>query len=255
MKDQYVIKLGDSHAAMNLVEEVVSDVREKLSEENICQLNADSFTLPTTFGVLPDGSIVTIALSRMLAEMEVCLAFHHVLEELYGDEYVSEAKTCCIKRAVTTFIAPIGGSNWLKAEVIPGTEKHKKLFGDDDKESLAEIAAIKRLVMEVEIEEVTYFGITHTVFVADKTGRTFVLRLGCNVVEEDIEKIKLYFDSEMRVNRWEENHRYDEIMSYHGTISPLRERIYYESTLKVQDESDIPTKISAYLETTNDLLM
>lgn len=109
--------------------------------------------------------------------------------------------------------------------------------------------------MEVEIEETTYYGITQTVLVADKAGRMSVFRFGCNAVGEDIEKIKKYFYSEMRMNRWEENQRYDEIMSYHGAISPLRERIYYALALKTQDESTLPIKVSAYLETMNEFLM
>lgn len=255
MKDQYVVKLSDHEAVMNSVEMAVDVVRKELSKENAYRMNASSFTLPTTMGVLPDGSITLITLSRMVAEREVCIAFRDVLKRLYGDEYASEAKTCHIKRTIATFIAPNVGSSWLKGEVIPGTEEYKKLFGDGDKECLVEIAAIKRSVMEVEIEEVTYYGITQTILVADKAGRMSVFRFGCNAVEEDIEKIKKYFDSEMRVNRWEENKRYDEVMSYHGTISPLRERIYYALALKAQDESTLPTKVSAYLETMNEFLM
>lgn len=255
MKDQYVIKLSDHEAVMNSVEMAVDAVRKELSKENAYRMNARSFTLPTTMGVLPDGCITLISLSRMVAEREVCIAFRDVLKELYGDEYASEAKTCHIKRTIATFIAPNVGSSWLKGEVMPGTEEYKKLFGDGDKECLIEIAAIKRLVMEVEIEEATYYGITQTVLVADKAGRMSVFRFGCVAVDEDIERIKKYFDSEMRMNRWEENHRYDEVMSYHGVMSPLRERIYYAFALKTQDESTLPTKVSAYLETMNEFLM
>ena len=255
MKEQYVIKLSDNSAVMNSVEMAVGAVRKELSKENAYRMNASSFTLPTTMGVLPNRCITLITLSRMVAEREVCIAFRDVLKGLYGDGYASEAKTCCIKRAVSTFIAPNVGSSWLKGEVIPGTGEYKKLFGDGDKECLVEIAAIKRLVMEAEIEETTYYGITQTVLVADKAGRMSVFRFGCNAVGEDIEKIKKYFDSEMRMNRWEENQRYDEIMSYHGVISPLRERIYYALALKTQDESTLPIKVSAYLETMNEFLM
>lgn len=255
MKDQYVIKLSDHGAVMNSVVMAVDAVRKELSKENAYRMNARSFTLPTTIGVLPDGCITLISLSRMVAEREICIAFRDVLKGLYGDEYASEAKTCCIKRAVSTFIAPNVGSSWLKGEVMPGTEEYKKLFGDGDKECLVEIAAIKRLVMEVEIEEATYYGITQTILVADKAGKMSVFRFGCVAVDEDIERIKKYFDSEMCMNRWEENRRYDEIMSYHGAISPLRERIYYAFALKAQDESTLPTKVSAYLETMNEFLM
>ena len=254
MKDQYVIKLN-TELTMGLIEETVVAVREEISKNNAYRLNANSFTLPTTMGRLPNKCIAFTTLSRMVAEREVRIAFRSVLEKLYGEEYASKAKTCHVKRVVSTFIVPNVGSSWLKAEVIPGTTEYKRLFGEDGEVHIVDISAVRRLVMEVEIENVTYYGITHTVFVADKAGRMCVSRFGCVVLEEEIEKVKKYLDSEMRVNRWEENQRYDEVMSYHGVISPLRERIYYAYALKTNDESALPPKVMAYLETMNELLM
>lgn len=256
MKDQYVIKLSDNHTTMTALEGIVNDVQAEVLEKDAYRTNAKSYTIPTTLGMLVDKCITITSFSRTVHEDEVNIAFSTVLEQLYGNDFGNKTKSCGVNRVISTFIVPDVGTNWLKAEVFPNTSKYERLFGEGDKTHVVDVIAIRQVVMELEIEGGIHYGLTRTILVADKAGNIVRIRYGfCSNDEDEIETFKQYFDNMTRQNRWEENKRYDEVMSYHGVVSPLRERIYYAFALKAQDESTLPTKVSAYLETMNEFLM
>ena len=191
----------------------------------------------------------------MVHEAEVNIALRTELEQLYGSDFKNKTKTCGVSRVISTFIAPDVGTDWLKAEVYPNTREYERLFGEGDKSHVVDVIAIRQVVMELEIEGSIHYGLTRTILVADKAGNIAMMRIGfCSSNEEDIDNLKRYFDNMARLNRWDENPQYDEVMSYHGVVSQEEEDAYCELALKADENVHVPTKAMAYLETMTDFL-
>lgn len=257
MKDQYVIKLSDNHTIAKTVEDIVNDIRAEIANRDAYKLNAKFYTLPTTIGVLLGKCTTIISITSMLEEKEVKNTYQSVFKRLYGEDYDSKVGLCRVIRAVSTFIGPDTGSNWLKAEVFPGGFGYEKLFCNGHTSHIIDVIAIKQILMEIEIEGVIYYGVSRALLVPNKTGEISVLRVDfCAEDEESIENIKCYLDSEIRQNRWEENERYDRVMAHRGVVSDKEEDEYYNLVLdSTMEPEDVPFRIMAYLETTNDLLL
>ena len=256
MKDQYVIKLSDNHTVVKTVEEIVNDINREVRGRNAYKLNVKSYTLPTTIGVLLGKCTVITFISRMVSKKEVKNIFRTVFERLYGEDYDIKVGLCRVIRAVTTFIAPSVGSDWLKAEVYPGGFGYKKLFGSGDTKHIVGVNAAKQVLMEIEIEGVVYHGISRTLIVANKVGELSTLRFGyCLEDKESIENVQRYLDNQIRRNKWEENERYNKVMVHHGVVSNEEENEHYNLALKIKNPKDLPFVTLAYLETTTDFLM
>lgn len=255
MKDQYVIKLSDNRTVVKTVEEIVNDINREIRSRNAYKLNVKSYTLPTTIGVLLDKCTVITFISRMVSKKEVKNTFRTVFERLYGEDYDSKVGICRVIRAVTSFIAPDLGSDWLKAEVYPGGFGYKKLLGSGDTSHIVGVNAIKQIIMEIEIEGVVYRGISRTLIVANKVGELPTLRFGyCVEDKESIENVQRFLDNEIRRNKWEENERYDKIMVHHGVVSNEEEDEHYNLALAAHNPKDLPFVTMAYLETMTDFL-
>nr|DAI56506.1 MAG TPA: hypothetical protein [Bacteriophage sp.] len=255
MKDQYVIKLSDNHTTMTALEGIVNDVQAEVHEKDAYRTNAKSYIIPTTLGMLVDKCISITSFYRMVHEGEVNIAFRSELEQLYGSDFRNKTKSCGVRRTISTFIAPDVGTDWLKAEVYPNTPEYERLFGKGDKSHVVDVIAIKQVVMELEIEDSIHYGLTRTILVSDKAGNIAMKRIGfCSSIEEDIDNLKRYFDNMTRLNRWDENHLYDEIMSYHGVVSQQEEETYCDLAIKADENVHVPTKVMAYLETMADFL-
>lgn len=256
MKDQYVIKLSDNTTIAKTVEDIVNDIRTEIANREAYKLNAKSYTLPTTIGILLDKCTTIISISRMVNEKEAKNAFQSVFKRLYGEDYDSKVGLCRVIRVVSTFIGPNTGSNWLKAEVLPGGFGYNQLFGNGHTSHIVDVVAIKQILIEIEIEGVVYYGVSRSLLVPNKSGEISVLRVGfCAEDEESIENIKHYLDNEVRQNKWEENEQYDKVMVYRGVVSVEEEDEHYNLALNTTDPKDLPFRTMAYLETTNDLLL
>lgn len=256
MKDQYVIKLSDNRTVVKTVEEIVNDINREIRSRNAYKLNAKSYTLPTTIGVLLDKCTVITFISRMVSKKEVKNTFRTVFERLYGEDYDSKVGICRVIRAVTSFIAPDLGSDWLKAEVYPGGFGYTKLFGSGDTKHIVGVGAIKQVIIEIEIEGVVYYGISRTLIVANKVGDLSTLRFGyCVEDKESMENVQRFLNNEIHRNKWEENEMYDRVMVHHGVVSNEEEDEHYNHALATPDPKDLPFVTLAYLETMTDFLM
>lgn len=256
MKDQYVIKLNDNHTTMSALEEIVNDVQAEVHERGAYKINAKSYILPTTLGMLVDKCITVTSFSRVVHEDEVNIAFSSELEQLYGNGFENKTKSCGVNRVISTFIVPDVGTDWLKAEVFPNTSKYERLFGEGDKSHVVDVIAIRQVVMELEIEGSIHYGLTRTILVADKAGNIVRMRYGfCSDGEDEIIDLKQYFDNIARLNRWEENHRYDEVMSYHGVVSEQEDNAYFDLALNASENDPVSNKAMAYIETSTDFLL
>ena len=254
MKDQYVIKLSDNHTTMTALEGIVNDVQAEVIEKDAYRVNAKSYIIPTTLGMLVDKCISITSFSRMVHEDEVNIAFSSELEQLYGSDFKNKTKSCGVNRVISTFIVPEVSTSWLKAEVYPNTREYERLFGKGDKTHVVDVVAIRQVVMELEIESSIHYGLTRTILVSDKAGNIAMKRIGFCPNEEDTDDLKRYFDNMTRLNRWEENHLYDKVMSYHGVVSQEEEDAYCDLALKADENVHVPTKVMAYLETMTDFL-
>nr|DAO95356.1 MAG TPA: hypothetical protein [Caudoviricetes sp.] len=256
MKDQYVIKLSDNHTTMSLLEEIVNDVQAEVHERDAYKINAKSYILPTTLGMLVDKCITVTSFSRMVHEDEVNIAFNSELEQLYGIDFENKTKTCGVNRVISTFIVPDVGTDWIKAEVFPNTSKYERLFGEGDKTHVVDVIAIRQVVMELEIEGSIHYGLTRTILVADKAGNIVRMRYGfCSDGGDEITDLKQYFDNMARLNRWEENRLYDEVMSYHGVVSEQEDNAYFDLALNTSENDPVSNKVMAYIETSTDFLL
>lgn len=256
MKDQYVIKLSDNHTTMTALEGIMNDVQAEVLEKDAYRMNAKSYIIPTTLGMLVDKCITITSFSRMVHEDEVNIAFSTVLEQLYGNDFGNKTKSCGVNRVISTFIVPDVGTNWLKAEVFPNTSKYERLFGEGDKTHVVDVIAIRQVVMELEIEGGIHYGLTRTILVADKAGNIVRIRYGfCSNDEDEIETFKQYFDNMTRQNRWEENQRYDEVMSYHGVVSEQEDNAYFNLAIEADENGSVSNKVMAYIETATDFLL
>ena len=219
-------------------------------------MNAKSYIIPTTLGMLVDKCITITSFSRMVHEGEVNIAFRSELEQLYGSDFRNKTKSCGVRRTISTFIVPDIGTDWLKAEVYPNTREYERLFGKGNKAHVVDVIAIKQVVMELEIEGNIYYGITRTILASDKTGNIAMMRVGfCSNEEDEIETFKQYFDNMTRQNRWEENHLYDEVMSYHGVVSEQEDSAYFDLAVKADENGSVSNKVMAYIETATDFLL
>ena len=256
MKDQYVIKLSDNHTTMSALEGIFNDVQTEVHEKDAYRMNAKSYIIPTTLGMLVDKCITITSFSRMVHEDEVNIAFRSELEQLYGNDFGNKTKSCGVNRVISTFIVPDVGANWLKAEVFPNTSKYERLFGEGDKTHVVDVIAIRQVVMELEIEGGIHYGLTRTILVADKAGNIVRMRYGfCSNNEDEIIDLKRYFDNMTRQNRWEENHLYDEIMSYHGVVSEQEDSAYFDLAIEADENGSVSNKVMAYIETATDFLL
>ena len=256
MKDQYVIKLSDNHTTMSLLEEIVNDVQTEVHERGAYKINAKSYILPTTLGMLVDKCISITSFSRMVHEDEVNIAFSSELEQLYGSDFGNKTKSCGVKHTISTFIVPDVGTDWLKAEVYPNTREYERLFGEGDKSHVVDVIAIRQVVMELEIEGSIHYGLTRATLVADKAGNIVRTRYGfCLNDEDEIISLKRHFDNMARLNRWEENKRYDEVMSYHGVVSEQEDNAYFDLALNTSENDPMSNKVMAYIETSTDFLL
>lgn len=255
MKEQYVIKLSDNHTTMSALEEIVNDIQAEVHERDAYKINAKSYIIPTTLGMLVDKCISITSFSRIVHEDEVNIAFSRELEQLYGSDFGNKTKSCGVKRTISTFIVPDVGTDWLKAEVYPNTREYKRLFGEGDKTHVVDVIAIRQVVMELEIEGSIHYGLTRSTLVADKAGNIVRMRYGfCLNDGDEIISLKRHFDNMTRLNRWGENPQYDEVMSYHGVVSQEEEDAYCDLALKADENVHVPTKVMAYLETMTDFL-
>lgn len=110
--------------------------------------------------------------------------------------------------------------------------------------------------MELEIEDSIHYGLTRTILVVDKAGNIVRMRYGfCSNDEDEIETLKQYFDNMTRQNRWEENHLYDEIMSYHGVVSEQEDSAYFDLAIEADKNDNVSNKVMAYIETATDFLL
>lgn len=206
--------------------------------------------------MLVDKCITITSFSRMVHEDEVNIAFRSELEQLYGNDFENKTKSCGVNRVIGTFIVSDVGTNWLKAEVFPNTSKYERLFGEGDKTHVVDVIAIRQVVMELEIEGSIHYGLTRTILVADKAGNIVRMRYGfCSNDEDEIETLKQYFDNMTRQNRWEENHLYDEIMSYHGVVSEQEDSAYFDLAIEADKNDSVSNKVMAYIETATDFLL
>lgn len=257
MKDQYVVKLSDYLTIAKTVEGIVNDIRREIDNKAAYKLNAKSYTLPTTIGIVSGKCTAIISISRMVGENEVKNTFQGVFKRLYGEDYDSKVGLCRVIRAVSTFIAPDMGSSWLKAEASPGGFGYDRLFGNGTTTHIVDVIAIRQILMEIEIEGVIYYGVSRTLLVPSRTGEISVLRVGfCMEDEESVENIMRFLDNEIRQNRWEENEKYDRVMVYRGVVSGEEEDEHYNLVLNsTMDPKDVPFRTLVCLETTNDLLL
>lgn len=235
----------------------MNDIRREIDNKAAYKLNVKSYTLPTTIGTVSGKCTAIISISRMVGENEVKNTFQGVFKRLYGKDYDSKVGMCRVIRAVSTFIAPDMGSSWLKAEASPGGFGYDKLFGNGNTSHIVDVIAIRQILIEIEIEGVSYYGISRSLLVPSRTGEISVLRVGfCMEDKESVENIKRFLDNEVRQNRWEENEHYDRVMVHRGVLSNKEEDEHYNLVLNsTPDPKDVPFRTLVCLETTNDLLL